>query len=305
MQLPAWLLLLMPFLVKANIYRPPRYWQKCVLATTLRKCGSWRVPFHEVRLRLWRALYESRKRCDALPLSDFGLVRHYTIIVVVKFAKNRLNKFYNKDLYKAPPKRELSAEDRVVVNMGGTLAPTAAPGGIAGTGIAVLAQVGQHSQRRDAQPEAPSAYAKKSEESGGVIAMIDLLIKDLDKELTESQTAEKSAQSDYEKLTRDSAEKRATDSNALTDQISTKAALEAELEAQKEAKMFSTKELMATLEYIQSLHAECDWLVQNFDVRKEARSGEVEALDRARDVLNGADYSFVQRDTRTLLARPQ
>merc|ERR1719359_2602934 len=39
-------------------------------------------------------------------------------------AKNRMNKFYNPKLYKAPPKRELSAEDRITVNMGGTLAPT-------------------------------------------------------------------------------------------------------------------------------------------------------------------------------------
>merc|ERR1719456_2184661 len=48
---------------------------------------------------------------------------------ILGFAKNRLNKFYNPKLYKAPPKRELSEEDRITVNMGGTLAPTAAPGG--------------------------------------------------------------------------------------------------------------------------------------------------------------------------------
>merc|ERR1719409_1093000 len=47
---------------------------------------------------------------------------------LLNFAKNRLNKFYNPKLYKAPPKRELSEEDRITVNMGGTLAPTAAPG---------------------------------------------------------------------------------------------------------------------------------------------------------------------------------
>merc|ERR1719478_873604 len=51
---------------------------------------------------------------------------------VIGFAKNRLNKFYNPKMYKAPPKRELSEEERIAVNMGGTLAPTAAPGGIAG-----------------------------------------------------------------------------------------------------------------------------------------------------------------------------
>merc|ERR1719446_1906799 len=50
---------------------------------------------------------------------------------LLAFAKNRLNKFYNPKLYVAPPKRELSEEERITVNMGGTLAPTAAPGGIA------------------------------------------------------------------------------------------------------------------------------------------------------------------------------
>merc|ERR1719421_2151317 len=60
------------------------------------------------------------------------------------FARNRLNKFYNPKLYKPPPKREMSEEQRITLNNGGTLAPTAAPGGIAGTGVTVLADVNQH-----------------------------------------------------------------------------------------------------------------------------------------------------------------
>merc|ERR1719324_401595 len=32
------------------------------------------------------------------------------------FAKNRLNKFYNPKLYKAPPKRQLTEEERITVN---------------------------------------------------------------------------------------------------------------------------------------------------------------------------------------------
>merc|ERR1711862_471508 len=100
---------------------------------------------------------------------------------ILQFAKNRLNKFYNPKLYKPPPKRELSEEDRATLAAGGTLAPTAAPGGIAGTGVEVFADVSEHSQAKPPPPpEAPGAYQKKSEESGGVIAMIDLLVKDLD-----------------------------------------------------------------------------------------------------------------------------
>merc|ERR1712032_1071958 len=114
------------------------------------------------------------------------------------FAKNRLNKFYNPDLYVAPPKRELSAGDRMYENFGGELT-TAAPGGIANTGIAVLAQVVGHDQSSVAPPPPPAtwgAYSKKSEESTGVIGMIDLLIKDLDKEMTEATAEEKDGQSD-------------------------------------------------------------------------------------------------------------
>merc|ERR1719399_2059558 len=59
---------------------------------------------------------------------------------IIGIAKNRLNKFYNPKLYKAAPKRELTAEERISVNLGGTMAPTNAPGGIAGTGVTALEQ---------------------------------------------------------------------------------------------------------------------------------------------------------------------
>merc|ERR1719478_1758434 len=40
---------------------------------------------------------------------------------IIGVAKNRLNKFYNPKLYKPPAKRQLSEEERITVNMGGTL----------------------------------------------------------------------------------------------------------------------------------------------------------------------------------------
>merc|ERR1719313_1947951 len=148
-------------------------------------------------------------------------------------AKNRLNKFYNPKLYAPPPKRELSEADRILVNQGGTLAPTAPPAGIAGTGVTVFVQVSVHKQLALQAPPPPpetfGAYAKKSEESSGVIAMMDLLVKDLDKEMTEATAEEKNAQGDYEKFMSDSATKRAEDSKSITDKEAAKADLEAAL----------------------------------------------------------------------------
>merc|ERR1719375_1498538 len=210
------------------------------------------------------------------------------------FAKNRLNKFYNPKMYKAPPKRELSDADRATLAGGGTLAPTEAPGGIAGTGVTVLADVSAHKAAPPPPPETAAAFSKKSEESNGVIAMIDLMIKDLTKEMTEAKAEEQLAQEDYDKYMADAKEKRATDSQSLADKSKEKAELEAELEANGEEKSATEKTLMATLEHIQSLHAECDWLLQYFQVRKEARAGEVESLKTAKSVLSGADFSLLE-----------
>merc|ERR1719356_2124123 len=123
-------------------------------------------------------------------------------------AKNRLNKFYNPKLFKPAAKRELSTEGRIFENMGGEI-PTTTLGGIAGTGVTVFAQVRAHNERTDAAPAPPpetwGAYQKKSGETTGVMAMIDLLIKDLDKEMTEAETSEKDAQADYKDMMADSA----------------------------------------------------------------------------------------------------
>jgi len=178
---------------------------------------------------------------------------------LLKFAKNRLNKFYNPKLYKAPALAEVEAHQNAD--------PGPAPAGV-------------------------GEYKKKGEESNGIIAMIDLLVKDLDKEMTVAETNEKDAQSDYEQMLSDSAEKRARDSKALTDKTGAKAGMQSDLESDKESKDSTTKELMATAQYISSLHGECDWLLQYFDVRKEARASEVDALTNAKAVLSGADFSF-------------
>jgi len=222
------------------------------------------------------------------------------------FAKNRLNKFYNPKLYKPPPKAEFTREERIYKNMGNPeeLVTTPAPGGIANTGISALVQVSAH--RREAPAPPPStwnAYVKKGQENNGVVAMIDLLIKDLDKEMAEATADEKDAQADYEQMTKDAAAKRTADSKALDGKVSAKADTEGELQDHKDGKASASTELMATAEYIASLHAECDWLLQHFEVRKSARASEVDSLLKAKAVLSGADYSLVQTRTRTFLRR--
>merc|ERR1719284_941159 len=159
------------------------------------------------------------------------------------------------------------------------------PGGIAGTGVTVFAQVSAHVQHSKVAPPPPpetfGAYTKSSE-SSGVMKMMNMLVQDLDKEMNEATAEEKDAQADYELMMKDSAAKREADSKSLTEKESTKASLEGDLEAHKGAHATTTADLMATLKYIEDLHLECDWLLKYFDVRKEARASEIDALGKAK-----------------------
>merc|ERR1712224_774754 len=135
--------------------------------------------------------------------------------------------------------------ERITLNMGGTLAPTNPPGGIAGTGISFLGAKAPPPP----PPEAPGAYKKKGEESGGVLAMMDMMKAEVEKESQEAEFAEKDAQGEYEQMVLDAAAKRAADSKSIEEKESAKAETEAELVALGDTKKSETAELMATKEY--------------------------------------------------------
>jgi len=224
---------------------------------------------------------------------------------VLLWAKNRLNKFYNPKMYKPPPEREMTEEERITVNMGGTLEPIVAAG-IAGTGIGASFTQLWSSVSKAAPgppPETFGAYQKKTGQGNGVIAMIDLLVADLDKEVQEATVNEKNAQKEYETMMSDASAKRAADSKSITQKSAEKASTEQALQDEQDTKGETATELMNTEKYLSSLHGECDWLLKYFDARKEARAGEVEALQNAKAVLSGADYSLIQAKSTFLVKR--
>merc|ERR1719164_101955 len=103
--------------------------------------------------------------------------------------------------------------------------------------------------------------------------MMDMLAADLDKEIQETETNEKEGQKEYEQFMADSAKQRAIDSKSIADKESAKADLEAKLLKDEDEKTATTKEAMATHEFLAETHGDCDWLLSNFDARKEARAG--------------------------------
>merc|ERR1719364_26362 len=163
-----------------------------------------------------------------------------------------MQKFYNPKLYKPPPKRELTEEERITLNMGGTLAPTNPPGGIAGTGVGLV----QSAAPPPPPPAADLSYKKKGEESGGVLAMMDSLVNDIDTEIQEMEFEEKDSQEDYEKMMGDASAKRAEDSKSITDKEAAKAETESSKGEHEDTKMATSTELMETKQVLVDLHKE-------------------------------------------------
>jgi len=148
-----------------------------------------------------------------------------------------------------------------------------------------------------------AAYAKKSEDSTGVIQMIDMLIKEMTLENQEMEMNEKDGQAEYEEFIADAAEKRLVDSKSLTEKTSAKAEGALRLQADTKEHQAKTVESMNNGKLIMDLHADCDWNMQNYDVRKQAREGEVDSLKKAKAVLSGADYSFLQVSAETRMLK--
>merc|ERR1719335_2038690 len=193
---------------------------------------------------------------------------------LVEKAKNRLNKFYNPTLYKAPPKKEMSMEEKIMQ---------------AGSFVQI--------RRSDVAPPPPpetfeSGPPKKNEKSAGVIGLMDMIIKDLGNDMKDAEYEEKTAQKDYAELMADSQAQRAGDTKSLTGKKSSKAEIEGKLMTSKETRAATAQDLKLAGTTIQDLHASCDFILQNYDLRFEARTKEVESLKNAKAVLAGASFSF-------------
>merc|ERR1719375_2123170 len=202
-----------------------------------------------------------------------------TAIELIGKAKNRLQKFYQPVLYKAPPKTALAAEDQVIAGLGGAAA------------LAQVRAIRGH-RARVAPPEMPTGlggYEKSGKKSGGVMGLMDMISKDLTASLMDTEHEESSAQKDYVGLMADCQASREQAMKSITDKEAAKAEIFSKKTLAKEKEMGDLKDLDMIHRYVTELHGECDFILENFDIRKEARAGEVESLKNAKAILKDLD----------------
>merc|ERR1719158_1664783 len=180
---------------------------------------------------------------------------------LVEKAKNILNKFYRPNLYKAPPKRELTQEEQILAaSCRSDLIATEAPQMIAGTTQAVYAQVRRSMAVPPPPPETFGAYQKKDGKSNGVMALMDEMVNDLKSDMTDAKHAEETAQKDYEDLMAASQKTRTANAKSITEKEGAKAGWQEKIETAKEDQASTQDKLLKIGEYITGLHGSCDFL---------------------------------------------
>merc|ERR1719272_2022061 len=185
---------------------------------------------------------------------------------LIAMAANRMNKFYQPSLYKAPP--TTTVED--------------SPYG--------FVQISMHAKRADPGP-APETFKgeyKKSGESTGVIAMMDQMVKDVEMDIKEGKMDEASAQKDYEEAMKDAATKRSDDSKLIVEKQGAKADEATNLQSVHSERATKADQLSITRGKMDDLHIDCDYLLSNYEDIKKDRATEVDGLKQSKAVLAGA-----------------
>jgi len=147
-------------------------------------------------------------------------------------------------------------------------------------------QTQAHGERQS--PPVPQMEYSPNKGAGGATAMIEKLIADAKGLIRDARNAESEAQAAYEQTIEDT--------NIAIENLQKKATRKLRAKTKSTKDLIATKKQVAEAEvelkglakYNKNLHDECDYILNNFDLRQQARNQEMEAMQQALQILKGA-----------------
>jgi len=144
--------------------------------------------------------------------------------------------------------------------------------------------------KNGAKQTPPVAFTPYNSNAGAspVLALINKIVEDSKAIETEAMKDEQTAQANYETFV--------ADSNTSIKNLQAEIASNAEAKANKEEDKVNTEtsksdaenELEMLANYKADLHQSCDFVMKNFEVRQQAMTNEIEAIQEAKAILSGA-----------------
>mmetsp|Transcript_27965 Transcript_27965/g.65240 ORF Transcript_27965/g.65240 Transcript_27965/m.65240 type:complete len:725 (-) Transcript_27965:129-2303(-) len=162
----------------------------------------------------------------------------------------------------------------------------------------------QPSQPGEAPPPPPTTwegpYKGKTEEATGIIAVLDMILEDIDKDLSNALAAENTAVALFTQTTT----AMNTDKTNLETQINaltlTKGQKETLVEDTKGLRRTAAGSLSAIVEKIKGAESGCNFFTINFPLRSRNRQIEIDGLLKAKQILSGAHFTEPPDENREL-----
>jgi chromosome segregation ATPase len=136
------------------------------------------------------------------------------------------------------------------------------------------------------------SYKKAEGESEGILNILSLIKADIEKDIEKADAEEAAAQAAFETFEGEVNE-------SITKLEATKSDLEGEISSKEEAMVTEKTErstnqenLDTTLSFLREIAPGCDFIAVNFDTRMTNRQLEVDGLNQAKSVIQGADFGL-------------
>merc|ERR1719321_2251622 len=137
-----------------------------------------------------------------------------------------------------------------------------------------------------APPPEQKTY-QKSAMGGGVMAMIEGVIKESKDLEMKCLADETDSQAAYESFIKSSNKLISSNSKDIANKSDAKAKADMALAQAKGSLKATITDILSLADMLQSLTGQCDFLLKNFDARQAARSQEIDALNQAKAIFSG------------------
>ncbi|CAE7941599.1 unnamed protein product [Symbiodinium sp. KB8] len=131
-----------------------------------------------------------------------------------------------------------------------------------------LASASRQGRTKDA-PDVDLTYRKQGGASTQILMLFNRIKADLQKQMATLESEDKVGQAEYENIVENSNKKKTIGNENLGSKQAAKAELQVTLQRSRDELRSDKQALLAVEEEIQGLHAECDFLLKNFDMRQD------------------------------------
>lgn len=143
-------------------------------------------------------------------------------------------------------------------------------------------------------------YGGRTEESGSIIAILDMVVEDITKDIETAQASEDKSKAAFDEFVAEST----TQIDGLTKKISdltdAKTEKNSSIADDTAEKDTSGEGLKAIMKTIAGNRPGCDFLAVNYPMRRKNRKGEMDGLVKAKAILQGGEFNVDTDGTREI-----